>query len=87
MGDGRYGRCFFPPKSGSRTRTADESRIVKREKVEKRRAQRIETSKARRANELMSKPHVNPSLKRLLYGDPIALEEQRLRNEQIRMSQ
>ena len=62
----------------------DESCNAKRTKEAKRRVQKSE--KRRRANELKPTPYVDPSLQRLLNGDPSALEEQRLRNEQIRMS-
>ena len=66
---------------------ADEARIVKREKVEKLRVKRIEKAKEiRRAKELKPKPYMDPSLQRLLNGEPSAIVEQMMRNGQIRMS-
>ena len=64
---------------------ADESRSVERAKGGTSRTE-ISDRKERRQKELKPKPYVGPSLQRLLGGDPSALEEQRMGDEQSRMS-
>ena len=84
--NGQYGRCLFFLR-GEGEQEAGEAHSAKRAKEEKRRIQKAEKAEKRsRVKELKPKPYVDPSLQRLLNGDPSALEVQRLLGEQSRMS-